>query len=89
MCLGAVESFADKNCRKTLLHFPFLCRSKIRFVILILQTKFHVLIWVNNFWFGELVCMMKWMYLLLKIAEVLETKGQQHALVLDLQKLVL
>ena len=34
---------------------------RTRYAILILQTKFHVLIWVNNFWFDEPVCMMKWM----------------------------
>ena len=34
--------------------------SQIRFVILILQAKLHVLIWDNNLWFDELVCMMNW-----------------------------
>ena len=35
--------------------------DQTRFVILILSTKSHVLIWVNSFCFEEFVCMMKWM----------------------------
>ena len=33
--------------------FPSFVVNQTRFVILISQTKFHVLIWINNFWFEE------------------------------------
>ena len=50
------------------------------FHVLNLQTKFLVLIWVNNFWFDEFVCMRRWTKLLLDITEVLEIEGNSLCL---------